>query len=386
MGRASQLTVLSMGHLVNDLYGTVLPPLYPLLMQLYGLTYSLVGVYAAAYLLSSAVLQPLFGHVFDRFRPRAMLPLSIFIGGLGIGLFGLVKDYGLSLLCTAAAGTGSAIFHPVASAYSSYESRRRGLYFSIFMIAGRVGALSAPFLSLFLVNALGLEGLLLLMIPAIALQYFLFRVGSYEQAVPNGSGETRTEPLTWSSARGVVVLTGLVAAGGIGAHIAANGVVSFISLLSVSRGLGQEFGGLLLTVHFVGAILGVPIFGWLSDVRGRYVVTMLVIGLASSLLMALPLVDPISMLLIVTFQGACFVSMTTLLILIMHEIMPERKGLATSIIYGVALGGGGLSTPLIGYVIDVGGFFTGYLVLATIGLLSVAPLALVWRIRARMAR
>jgi FSR family fosmidomycin resistance protein-like MFS transporter len=115
-----------MGHLVNDLYGTVLPPLYPILMRLYGLSYSLVGVYAAAYLISSAILQPFFGHVFDRLRPRAMLPLSVLIGGLGVGLLGLVRNYGLSLLCTAAAGTGSAIFHPVASAYSSYESRRRG--------------------------------------------------------------------------------------------------------------------------------------------------------------------------------------------------------------------------------------------------------------------
>jgi FSR family fosmidomycin resistance protein-like MFS transporter len=386
MGRARQLTVLSMGHLVNDLYGTVLPPLYPILMRLYGLSYSLVGVYAAAYLISSAILQPFFGHVFDRLRPRAMLPLSVLIGGLGVGLLGLVRNYGLSLLCTAAAGTGSAIFHPVASAYSSYESRRRGLYFSIFMIAGRVGALSAPFLILFLVGALGFEGLLLLIIPALALQYFLLKVESGEQVMPNGAGETGQEPLTRPSVRSVAVLTGLVAVGGVGAHVAANGVTSFISLLSVSRGLGQEFGGLLLTVHFFGAILGVPVFGWLSDVRGRYVVTLLVIGLASSLLTLLPIVDPIWMLLIVTFQGACFVSMTTLLILIMHEIMPERKGLATSIIYGVALGGGGLSTPLIGYVIDLGGFFTGYLVLALTGLISVAPLALVWRIRSRMAR
>ena len=375
-----------MGHLVNDLYGTVLPPLYPLLMRLYGLTYSLVGVYAAAYLISSAVLQPLFGHVFDRRRPRLMLPLSILIGGVGIGMLGLVRDYGLSLLCTAAAGTGSAIFHPVASAYSSYESSRRGFYFSIFMIAGRVGALSAPFLVLSLVGGLGLKGLLLLMAPALALQYFLFRIDRYERVFPNGAGKPQPSQLVQSPARGVAVLTGLVAIGGVGAHIAANGIPSFISLLSVSRGLGQEFGGLLLTAHFFGAIIGVPAFGWLSDVRGRYVVALLVIGLASSLLTLLPLVDPIWMLLIVTFQGACFVSMTTLLILIMHEIMPERKGLATSIIYGVALGGGGLSTPLIGYVIDLGGFSTGYLVLSTIGLLSIAPLALVWRMRIRTSR
>ncbi len=383
MGRASHLAALSIGHLVNDFYGTVLPPLYPLLMSLYGLTYSLVGLYAAAYLISSAILQPLFGHVFDKHKPKVMLPLSILLGGVGLGLLGLVKDYVLSLVLVAAAGTGSAIFHPVASAYSSYESSRRGLYFSIFMIAGRAGALMAPFLALSLVGLLGMEGLLLLIIPALALLYFLFRLERFEDALPNGVNEPRSEQVFQPLSRGVLLLTGLVAVAGVGAHVAAMSIPSFISLLSVSRGLGQEFGGLLLTAHFFGAIVGVPVTGWLSDIKGRYLVALLVLGSSSALLTLLPSLDPGSMLLVITFQGAGFVSMTTLLILIMHEIMPSRKGLATSVIYGVALGGGGLSTPLIGYLIDLGGFSYGFTVLSLVGLLSLIPLALVWRLRSR---
>jgi FSR family fosmidomycin resistance protein-like MFS transporter len=383
MRRAGHLTALSIGHLVNDLYGTVLPPLYPLLMRLYGLTYSLVGLYAAAYLISSAILQPLFGHVFDKHKPKVMLPLSILLGGVGIGLLGLVKDYVLSLLLVAAAGTGSAIFHPVASAYSSYESSRRGLYFSIFMIAGRVGALVAPFLALSLVGLLGMEGLLLLIIPALALLYFLFRVEGFEEPLPNGVNGSRSEQVIQPLSLGVLLLTGLVALAGVSAHVAAMSIPSFISLLGVSRGLGQEFGGLLLTAHFLGAIIGVPVTGWLSDIKGRYQVALLVLGSSSALLILLPSLDPGWMLLVVTFQGAGFVSMTTLLILIMHEIMPSRKGLATSVIYGVALGGGGLSTPLIGYLIDLGGFSYGFTVLSLVGLLSLIPLSLVWRLRSR---
>ncbi len=384
MGRGRQLTVLSLSHFVNDLYGSVLPPLYPLLAGIYSLTYASAGLYTAAYLFSSALLQPLFGYVFDRYRWGFMLPLSLVLGAAGIGAVGFVTGFEASLLCVAVAGTGSAIFHPVASAYSSYSSERRGLLFSMFMIAGRIGAAVAPFLALSVTGEWGLYGLAVFAIPALLILYFTIRIGEYEGARPNGASLEGGGRETVSLARGrVLILTALVGLTGIGAQIAAMGVVSFISFLAVAKGLGQGFGGLLLTVHFVGAIVGVPLTSYLSDLKGRYVVSIFLLGVASLLLMPLPLLDPGGMILASAVMGACFISLHTLLILIMHEIMPGHKGLATSVIYGVALGGGGLLTPLVGYMIDVGGFTTGYTVLSIIGLLSLMPLAAVWRLKGR---
>lgn len=382
MGRGRQLTILSVSHFVNDLYGSVLPPLYPLLAGVYGLTYASSGLYTAAYLFSSALLQPLFGHVFDRYRWGFMLPLSLLLGAIGISSVGLVSGFEASLLCVAIAGTGSAIFHPVASAYSSYSSERQGLLFSIFMIAGRIGAAVAPFLALSVTSKWGLYGLAAFALPALLILYFTIRIGGYEGARPNGASLEGGGRETLFLAKGkVLVLTMLVGLAGIGAQIAANGVVSFISFLAVARGLGQEFGGLLLTIHFVGAIVGVPLASYMSDLKGRYAVSIALLGLASPLLAALPLLDPGGMVLASAIMGACFISLHTLLILIMHEIMPGRKGLATSVIYGVALGGGGLLTPVVGYMFDVGGFTTGYTVLSIIGLLSLIPLTVVWRLR-----
>jgi FSR family fosmidomycin resistance protein-like MFS transporter len=382
MSRARQLTILSLSHFVNDLYGSVLPPLYPLLASIYSLTYASAGLYTAAYLFSSALLQPIFGYVFDKYRWWFMLPLSLVLGAVGIGAVGLAAGFEASLLFVAVAGTGSAIFHPVASAYSSYSSARRGLLFSVFMIAGRIGAAVAPFLALRATDEWGLYGLAVFAIPALLILYFTIRIGEYEGTRPNGAFVEGGRHETRLLARGkLLILTALVGLTGIGAQIAANGVVSFISFLAVAKGLGQGFGGLLLTVHFVGAIIGVPLTSYLSDLKGRYVVSIFLLGVASLLLMPLPLLDPSGMVLASAVLGACFISLHTLLILIMHEIMPEHKGLATSVIYGVALGGGGLLTPVIGYMIDVGGFTTGYTVLSVIGLLSLMPLAAVWRLR-----
>lgn len=382
MGRARQLTILSISHFVNDLYGSVLPPIYPFLARIYGLTYASTGLYTASYLFSSAFLQPLFGYLFDKHRLSFMLPLSLVLGAVGISAVGFVGSFEATLLCVAVAGTGSAIYHPIASAYSSYSSERRGLLFSIFMIAGRIGAATAPFLALWATWSWGLLGLAILALPTLFILYFTFRLGEYEGARPDGAfvERSRSEALP---ARRVAALTTLVALTGIGTTVAASGVGSYISLLAVARGLGVDFGGLLLTVHFIGAIVGVPLTSYVSDLKGRYVVTMTLLALASVLLMPLPVLDPSGLIVASAALGACLVSIHTLLILIMHEVMPSLKGLATSVIYGVALGGGGLLTPAVGYMMDVSGFVTAYSVLSLIGLASIAPLAVVRYLQGR---
>ncbi|MEM4590908.1 MAG: MFS transporter [Nitrososphaerota archaeon] len=384
MGRARQLSILSLSHLVNDMYGSVLPPLYPLLATIYGLTYAAAGLYTAAYLFASAFLQPLFGYIFDRYQLRFMLPLSLVLGAVGIGVLGVMDSFEASLVCVAVAGMGSAIYHPIASAYSSYESERRGLLFSIFMIAGRVGAAVAPFLSLWAAQSFGLRGLAIFALPTVLLLYFTFRLGEYEGARTNGAmseGRGAIEPCL--SRRDVFILTSLVALSGLGLQIAANGVVSFLSFLAVWRGFGSEFGGFLLTLLFVGAIAGVPLTSYLSDLKGRYTISVILLALASAVIFPLPFVDPVGMAGAVISIGACTVSLHTLLILIMHEIMPGLKGLATSVIYGVALGGGGLLAPLVGYVIDVGGFQYGFTFLSIMGFASLIPLTIAKRMQQR---
>jgi len=374
LSKARQLAVLSASHFANDLNGGILPAIYPLLSSRYNLTYAATGYYAAAYLSSSALLQPLFGYLFDRYKTRFLLPLSLLLGALGIGAFGFAEGFEASLLCVALAGTGSALFHPIASAYSSYTSQRRGLLFSIFMVSGRVGAASAPLIAVLATKAWGLRGVAAFTIPTLLILYFTFKVGVYEASTSSG-GPVRG---LGGVGGGVLLITALVAVAGIGSQVAGSGVASYMSLLSVARGFGEEFGGLLLTVHFVGAVICTPLTGYLSDLKGRHRISILLLLVASTSILILPHVDRAGMLFASAVIGACLVSLFTLLILIMHETLPRYRGVATSIIYGIALGSGGLLTPLVGRVIDLGGFELGYAVLSLIGLGSAIPLAASW--------
>ncbi len=161
---------------------------------------------------------------------------------------------------------------------------------------------------------------------------------------------------------------------GVGISILSNGVTQFISMFSVFLGFGKEFGALLLTANFIGAMIGVPILVRLSDKIRRRLVSILLAVSASILTVLLCFPNRYLMIVIMIGLGAFATSIHTILILILHELMPERKGLATSLIYGIAFGIGGLTAPLTGHLIDVGGFISTFQILALIGIISATPL------------
>jgi FSR family fosmidomycin resistance protein-like MFS transporter len=373
------LALLTAGHLVNDLYGGLLPALYPIFQVLYGSSYAQIGLYTAAYLLGSAFFQPFFGHMYDRYRLRLMLPLSLVLGGVGIGLLGFAQSFEISLLLVIIAGFGAAIFHPVASALSTSKPKSASLMFSIFMVGGRIGAAIGPLVGLALYNSLGLGGLALLLIPPLLLSHSLYSISHAGMIETRGSGKPSISNVEDDHRSGILlsvisIQASLVTFLGVGISILSNGVTQFISTFSVFLGFGKEFGALLLTANFIGAMIGVPILVRLSDKIGRRLASILLAVSASILTVLLCFPNCYLMIVMMIGLGAFATSIHTILILILHELMPERKGLATSLIYGIAFGIGGLTAPLIGHLIDVGGFISTFQILALIGIISATPL------------
>ncbi|MCS7142588.1 MAG: MFS transporter [Aigarchaeota archaeon] len=383
-GRLRQLSMLSIAHYVNDIYSTVAPPLYPRLIQIYGLSYAMTGMMTAAYQLCSALLQPLFGYLHDKRRPAIFMSLALILGGVGLGLIGYVNNFLMVLILIALSGLGSAIFHPPATAYSSYEATKyRGTLFSVFMTAGRLGAASGPLIAITTVTFMGLQGLIItLLIPALVLIVPLYRMSvnaALEQArFLNGAQATlQTGPIP------VLRVSGVIFAG-ILLHFIGLGLISFLSPFAVATGMNLEFGALLLTVMMMGQVIGVPILVSLSDIlpRGIYAAVLMF-----STALLVPSISGIivELLPVVIFViGAFLASVHAILILVTHEMMPNRKGLATSLIYGISLGGGGLLSPLLGRVIDLYGFSTSFVMLAVIGLIGGGILlGATWGLRGR---
>src|SRR5271154_2889509 len=104
------LLALSASHLINDTLQTLLPAIYPMLKDSFGLTFTQIGMITLCYQLTASIFQPVVGTYTDR-RP---MPYSLAIG-MGFTLVGLLllsrAAYPWLLLAPAPIGTGSSVFH-----------------------------------------------------------------------------------------------------------------------------------------------------------------------------------------------------------------------------------------------------------------------------------
>ena len=81
----SIVVALSFAHLLNDMMQSLLPAMYPLIKESYGLDFGQIGLITLAFQLTASLLQPVVGMYTDR-RPQ---PFSL-VAGMGCTLVGLI--------------------------------------------------------------------------------------------------------------------------------------------------------------------------------------------------------------------------------------------------------------------------------------------------------
>ena len=89
-----------------------LTPLYPIIMDKFGLSLSLVGAASMVAALASALSQPFFGMLFDRFGFAASLYLAPLLTGLLVSCLGIAPSFTVFLALLFLGCLGSAAFHP----------------------------------------------------------------------------------------------------------------------------------------------------------------------------------------------------------------------------------------------------------------------------------
>ncbi len=143
---ARTIALVGLAHGTSHFFHMLLPPLFPLFVRDFGVTYAQLGLLVTVFFAVSGVGQALSGFVVDRFgaRPALFVALSSFcaaalVGAMAQGLPGLV-------VAAALAGIGNAPFHPVD--FTILNKRvspgRLGHAFSAHGIAGNLGWAAAP--------------------------------------------------------------------------------------------------------------------------------------------------------------------------------------------------------------------------------------------------
>jgi len=214
--------LLVLGHIVTDTTQGALPALLPLLKEVHGLSYAEAGALVMTMNLTSSVIQPLFGHLTDRWNLRWLVPAGVALSGIGFSLIGLATGYVSILGAVVFCGLGVASFHPESfKAVLGSSGNRKVVGVSWFMVGGNLGMALGPILITVYCAWLGLKGVALFAVPGLLtamliLAYWrrLARRADYSDAPavktpPLQPLRTRVRPLSILISAVVVLLTGL---------------------------------------------------------------------------------------------------------------------------------------------------------------------------------
>src|SRR3977135_400006 len=176
----SIVLALSFAHLLNDMMQSLLPAIYPLIKDAFGVDFGQMGLITLAFQLPASLLQPVVGMYTDR-RPQ---PYSL-VAGMGCTLVGLVVlahagSYTMPLIGTALIGSCFQIFHPESTRMSRMASGgRHGFAQSLFQVGGQAGQSLGPLLAAFIVVPRGQSSISWFSLIALVAMVLLLQVGQW---------------------------------------------------------------------------------------------------------------------------------------------------------------------------------------------------------------
>ena len=148
-GLRSDATVISLvgfAHGTSHFFHFVMPPLFPLLMREFGLTFTQVGALMTVFFVVSGIGQAVAGFVVDRLGALKVLCGGVALLALASLLIAAAPSYPLMMAGMAVAGLGNCVFHPADFTLLNrrVSTPRLGHAFSVHGLSGNLGWAAAP--------------------------------------------------------------------------------------------------------------------------------------------------------------------------------------------------------------------------------------------------
>ncbi|MEE9290330.1 MAG: MFS transporter [Alphaproteobacteria bacterium] len=198
--------ILSGGHFMSHYYTMMLPPLFPLLHDDLGVSYTLLGLLLSLKSLASGSTQLPAGILVDRFGARKILIFGFSMILVSYLFVSMSASFWMIALAFMLAGVGNAVFHPADYSIMNQTVRasRMGRSFSAHTFAGHLGSALAPVVTLFLVAALGWDWREAILASLAAGLFIIFGIFSQWNHIHEGAAQSRK---VGASAAGGVELT-----------------------------------------------------------------------------------------------------------------------------------------------------------------------------------
>lgn len=345
------ITGLSLCHLLNDLVQSVLLAIYPLLKADFTLSYTQLGLLSLAYQLTASLMQPLIGGWADRYRLSALLPLGMLCTLIGLLTLAFAPHYLGLLAASLMLGLGSAIFHPEAARLVRLSSAHKpGLAQSLFQFGGNLGAALGPLLVIVLVLPVGRSQISWFSLITLAALVLILRLAPWQrpsQATQPATGQAAS--LNRQQGFGLALLFGLMLVKWLYLACFSN---FYLFYLMQGFALEQNLAQIGLFLFLAAVAGGTLIGGWASDHLGARSVILASFVLALPFSLAATSGHLIVALPAAVLSGAILASAFPVMVVYAQDLLPNRVGAVSGLLFGLAFGLGGIGAAALGVAVD----------------------------------
>lgn len=330
------------------------------LMRDFSVGAAILGNLSAFYFYTYASLQVVVGVLMDRIGPRRLMAAAAAFCACGSILFALADVVELAYFGRAAVGAGAAFgwVGVLTLAARWFPAKRFALLTGMGQVAGMVGAMigQAPLAAL--IGISGWRGAMMVIAAAglvLALGLWLFvRDGAAPARRDSGGpllmglGGVLANPQTW-----LLALFGLACTGPMLAFTGLWGV----PYMGAVYGLERTEAAAIMSVSYLGWMIGAPSIGWLSDHLGTRRPLMIGCSALAAVTLSVILYAPpmplalLSALLILNGVGAS--AMVLSFCTAREHNPPDATGAVLGVINTAVVGSGALFQPVIGLLLDL---------------------------------
>lgn len=353
------LFAISFSHLLNDLMQSVVPSVYPLLKENYGLSFTQIGIITLIFQLTASVLQPFVGAYTDKKPNPKSLAIGMIFSLSGLICLAYASNFYLILTSVSLLGVGSSVFHPEASRVAHLASGgRKGLAQSIFQVGGNTGSAIGPLLAALIVipmgqNYIGWFGTL-----AILGMFILTIVGNwYQQNIivktSTASGVTNTAPQQALPKRTVIISIIILLVLIFSKYFYMASMTSYFTFYLIEKfDVSVQHSQIYLFVFLASVAAGTILGGPLGDKYGRKLIIWISILGAAPFTLLLPHVGLLPTVVLAGIIGLIISSAFSAILVYATDLIPGKVGMIAGLFFGFAFGMGGIGSAVLGWLAD----------------------------------
>ena len=358
--------LLAGAHFLVDGFTNIYAPLLPLFIPQLHLSLAAAGTLQMCFMIATAFAQLGFGHIADRWRPRALVILGPLVTVSMLSLVGLATSPWMLGAMLVVGGLGAAAFHPPATALvHQLGQARTGIAMSFFITGGTLGFALGPLIFAPFAERYGLRWTPVLMAPGLALLAFMLpRIPPIESLRNRGDRPGFRALLPY---RRPLTLLYLIV---VTRTLTALSFATFMPVMLTRRGMSLTDAGIAIGVYFLASSVGGFFGGSVADRWGPRTVMLWSLFLAVPFLALAPMQSGWTFVALVSLGGFLLQSTLPVNVTFGQLIAPISAATVSSLMMGFAWGTGGLCVPLVGMLADRVGIERALVAMAFLPLVS----------------